>query len=81
MPGARGWGTAAKDAPGSAEPSVDKETWVASAIREGRRGIYKKGVVKQIERLVKEYEIIFDLLQDDGSTVAPSAPATPPTRS
>ena len=47
-----------------------ESSWVSQAVREGRRGVLKKGTVKRIEKLMKEYSVIFDVLRDDGQTFA-----------
>ncbi len=47
---------------------TDADTWVADALKNGTRGIYKKNTIKRIDKLVKEYSVIFDVLRDDRET-------------
>ena len=47
-----------------------ESSWVSQAVRDGRRGVIKRGTLKRIEKLMKEYSVIFDVLRDDGQTFA-----------
>ena len=49
---------------------IIRDSWVSQAVRDGRRGIFKKASLKRIERLMKEHSVIFDVLRDDGQTFA-----------
>ncbi|CAK0806782.1 unnamed protein product [Prorocentrum cordatum] len=46
----------------------DADAWVAEALKNGNKGILKKSTVKRIDKLMKEYEVIFDVLRDNSET-------------
>ncbi|CAK0825490.1 unnamed protein product [Prorocentrum cordatum] len=46
----------------------DADRWVQEAIKNGNKGIFKKNTLKRIDRLMKEYAVIFDVLRDNNET-------------
>ena len=46
----------------------DAGLWVAEALRNGNKGIFKKNTLKRIDELMKEYQVIFDVLRDNQET-------------
>ncbi|CAK0798713.1 unnamed protein product [Prorocentrum cordatum] len=43
----------------------DADRWVQDATKNGNKGIFKKGTLKRIDKLMKEYAVIFDVLRDN----------------
>ncbi|CAK0827876.1 unnamed protein product, partial [Prorocentrum cordatum] len=43
----------------------DADRWVQEATKNGNKGIFKKGTLKRIDMLMKEYAVIFDVLRDN----------------
>ncbi|CAK0852939.1 unnamed protein product [Prorocentrum cordatum] len=44
------------------------DSWVAEALKNGSKGIFKKGTLKRIDKLMKEYSVILDVLRDSQET-------------
>ncbi|CAK0806425.1 unnamed protein product, partial [Prorocentrum cordatum] len=44
------------------------DTWVAEALKNGSKGIFKKGTLKRTDKLMKEYSVVFDVLRDNQET-------------
>ncbi|CAK0877498.1 unnamed protein product, partial [Prorocentrum cordatum] len=41
------------------------DSWVAETLKNGSKDIFKKGTLKRIDKLMKEYSVIFDALWDN----------------
>ncbi|CAK0873736.1 unnamed protein product [Prorocentrum cordatum] len=39
------------------------DSWVVEALKNGSKGIFKKGTLKRIDKLMKKYSVIFDVLR------------------
>eukprot|EP00959_Pyramimonas_sp_CCMP1952_P300433 6283885-Pyramimonas_sp.AAC.1 len=50
------------------EPSLQvkdhADSWIAEALKNGSNSIFKKGTLKRIDKLMKEYSVISDVLRD-----------------
>ncbi|CAK0844868.1 unnamed protein product [Prorocentrum cordatum] len=46
----------------------DADWWVQEAMKNGSKGIFKKGTLKRIDKIMKEYAVIFDVLRDNNET-------------
>ena len=53
-----------------ADVAMKRDDWVQQAISSGRRGTISRSAGKQIAKLAKEYQTIFEILKDDGKTFA-----------
>ncbi|CAK0803467.1 unnamed protein product [Prorocentrum cordatum] len=46
----------------------DADRRVQEAMKNGTKGIFKKGTLKRIDKLMKEYAVMFDVLRDNNET-------------